>query len=129
MARSPRFLDLYGRQEEKQMDLISEINRQRANATGAAYTGEAPTASREDPLRQGLLKDVGGLVRTGVSGLVGGLFSRGSNAASPLRAGMTTDDAILRAQSAGALGSLRPGATSDDAILAGQAAGIFGPPR
>jgi hypothetical protein len=42
---------------------------------------------------------------------------------------MTTDDAILRAQSAGVLGSLGVGATSDDAILAGQAAGVFEPDR
>lgn len=111
------------------MGLMSEINKQRANAAGAAYTGEAPTESREDPLRQGLLQGVSGLARTGVSGLVGGLFNRASDSTSPLKAGMTTDDAILRAQSSGALGSLRPGATSDDAILAGQAAGIFGPYR
>ncbi len=129
MARSSRFTDLYRRQQETQLGLISEIGKQKANAAGAAYTGEAPAASREDPLRQSLLQGVGALARTGAAGLVGGLFNRGSSSISPLRPGMTTDDAILRAQSAGVLGSLGVGATSDDAILAGQAAGVFGPYR
>jgi len=129
MAKSSRFSDLYRRQTEIQLGLRSEISRQKANAAGAAYTGEAPTASREDPLRQSLLQGAGTLARTGVSGLLGGLLNRGSSSVSPLRPGMTTDDAILRAQSAGALGSLGLGATSNDAILAGQAAGVFGPYR
>jgi hypothetical protein len=85
----------------------------RAQAAGA-LDGPRPGATSGDAI---------------LAGQAAGVFdgAQAAPAATPVAAPgrMTTEDAILRAQSMGALDGLRPGATSDDAILAGQAAGAF----